>query len=229
MAQKIKLHPETPHQKRVFEIVDKLNSGSVMLFPTDSRYALGCEFSNKKGLDRIRAIRRVSKDHLFTLLCDSLSGLARFAQISDNNFKIIKRLIPGPFTFILPATKEVPKLMVNTSRKTVGFRVPDSPICLSILAELGSPILATTAKNRESGDNDVDVNNPDTEVSNPDDLFHIYDKLVDLVIDDEQPLNPESSTIIDMTGDMAIITRRGLGIDRVEEAFALQNLEFEYS
>ncbi|MFU8858822.1 MAG: L-threonylcarbamoyladenylate synthase [Cyclonatronaceae bacterium] len=222
MAQKIKLHPETPHQKRVFDIVDMLNSGSVMLFPTDSRYALGCELSNKKGLDRIRAIRRVSKDHLFTLLCDSLSGLARFAHISDNNFKIIKRLIPGPFTFILPATKEVPKLMVNASRKTVGFRVPDSPICQSILGELGSPILATTAKNLDPDGNDV-------EVYSPDDLFHIYDKLVDLVIDDEQPLNPESSTIIDMTGNMAVITRRGLGIERVEEAFALQNLEFEYS
>ncbi|TVQ14309.1 MAG: threonylcarbamoyl-AMP synthase [Balneolaceae bacterium] len=222
MAQKIKLHPETPHQKRVFDIVDMLNSGSVMLFPTDSKYALGCEFSNKKGLDRIRSIRRVDKDHLFTLLCDSLSGLARFAHISDNNFKIIKRLIPGPFTFILPATKEVPKLMVHPSRKTVGFRVPDSPICLSILTELGSPIMATTAKHQESGGNDVEVNNPD-------DLFHIYDKLVDLVIDDEQPLNPESSTVIDMTGDTAVIIRPGLGIGRVEEAFALQNLEFEYS
>jgi tRNA threonylcarbamoyl adenosine modification protein (Sua5/YciO/YrdC/YwlC family) len=222
MAKKIKLHPETPHQKRVFEIVDLLQSGSVMLFPTDSQYALGCEYSNKKGLDRIRYIRRVDKNHLFTLLCDSLSGLARFAQISDNNFKIIKRLIPGPFTFILPATKEVPKLMVHPSRKTVGFRVPDSQICLQILSELANPIMATSAKYRDHTDNEVTVDDPD-------DLFHIYDKLVDLVIDDEQPISTEESTVIDMTGEMAIIVRPGLGLEKVQEAFALQNLEFEFS
>jgi tRNA threonylcarbamoyl adenosine modification protein (Sua5/YciO/YrdC/YwlC family) len=222
MAQKIKLHPETPHQKRVFEIVDELNAGSVMLFPTDSKYALGCEFSNRKGLDRIRSIRRVGKNHLFTLLCDSLSGLARFAQISDDNFKIIKRLIPGPITFILPATKEVPKLMVHPSRKTVGFRVPDSPICQAILTELGKPLMATTARYQELDGNHVEVNNPD-------DLFHLYDRMVDLVIDDEQPLGAESSTIIDMTGPVAVVIREGLGIERVREAFALQNQEFEYS
>lgn len=222
MAQKVKLHPETPHQKRVFEIVDLLNSGSVMLFPTDSQYALGCEYTNKKGLDRIRSIRRVDRNHLFTLICDSLSGLARFAHISDNNFKIIKRLIPGPFTFILPATKEVPKLMVHPSRKTVGFRVPDSPICQQILSELGAPIMATSAKYYDYTENDMEVNSPD-------DLFHIYDKLVDLVIDDEQPIRTEVSTVIDMTGEMALIVRPGLGIDDVHEAFALQNLEYEYS
>ncbi|MFW6347815.1 MAG: Sua5/YciO/YrdC/YwlC family protein, partial [Cyclonatronaceae bacterium] len=95
MAEKITLHPVTPHIKRVFDIVDKLRSGAIMLFPSDTRFALGCDYINKKGVDRIRNIRHLDDDHLFTLICDSLNGISKFAKLSDDNFKIIKRLIPG--------------------------------------------------------------------------------------------------------------------------------------
>ncbi|MCH8557778.1 MAG: threonylcarbamoyl-AMP synthase [Balneolia bacterium] len=220
MAEKIKLHPETPHIKRVFDIVDRLRSGEIMLFPSDTRFALGCDYVNKKGIDKIRSIRKLDDDHLFTLICDSLTGISKFANLSDDNFKIIKRLIPGPYTFVLPATKEVPKLLLHPKRKTVGFRVPAHPICETIIAELGRPLLATSAKVPE----DL-YSGPDPEF--PDDLFQIFDRLVDIVVDDEQPLSTSESTIIDMTGDTPVILRRGEGFDKVEEVFRINNLATE--
>lgn len=218
MAEKIKLHPHTPHQKRVFEIADRLRNGDIMLFPTDTQYALGCAFDNKKGLDRIRQIRRLESDHLFTLLIDSLSGISKFAQLSDDNFKIIKRLIPAAITFILPATKEVPRLLLHPKRKTIGFRVPDYPIPNSIVEELGIPLLVTSAKlpeNTLAGE----------QAAYPDDLFHQFDNLVDLVIDHEQPLNPIESTILDMTGNTPVVIRQGLDYNKVEDIFLSQNIE----
>jgi tRNA threonylcarbamoyl adenosine modification protein (Sua5/YciO/YrdC/YwlC family) len=218
MADKIKLHPETPHIKRVFDIVDRLRTGEVMLFPSDTRYALGCDYSNKKGIDKIRSIRRLDDDHLFTLICDSLTGISRFANMSDENFKMVKRLIPGPYTFVLPATKEVPRLLLHPKRKTVGFRVPDHPICQSIIEELGHPLLATSAKIPEEIHSGA-------EPEYPDDLFKIFDSFVDIVVDDEQPLNDAESTIIDLTGNVPVILRKGEGFAKVEEVFALNNLE----
>lgn len=222
MAEKITLHPVTPHIKRVFDIVDKLRSGSIMLFPSDTRYALGCDYMNKKGVDRIRNVRRLDDDHLFTLICDSLNGISKFAKLSDDNFKIIKRLIPGPITFILPATKEVPKLLLHPKRKTVGFRVPDHPICQQIIGELGHPLLATSAKVPEDlapGDGS------EPEFTN--ELFQAFDKLVDIMIDDEQELHTVESTIIDMTGDAPVIVRQGEGFEKVQEVFESQNISTE--
>ena len=135
MAERIKLHPETPHAKRIFELADKVRDGAVVLLPTDSQYALACDYKNKKGIERIREIRKLDSDDHLSILCDSLSGIAKFAHISDSNFKLIKRLIPGPYTLILPATKEVPKLLVHPKKKTVGIRVPDYPICEELVAE----------------------------------------------------------------------------------------------
>ncbi|MEX0686633.1 MAG: L-threonylcarbamoyladenylate synthase [Balneolales bacterium] len=218
MAQKIKLHPQTPHRKKVFELADLLSTGSVALIPTDSQYALGCCYDNKKGVDRIRLIRHLPKDHLFTLICDSLSGISKFAQLSDDNFKIIKRLIPGPYTFVLPSTKEVPKLLLHPRRDTIGFRVPDSPICQEVISELGKPLIAATAKTPEMSENG-------TGMLSRQDLFQKLEKQVDVIVDDELPLQSDQSTIINMTGDVPVIIRRGLGIEALEEAFALENLE----
>lgn len=222
MAEKITLHPVTPHIKRVFDIVDKLRSGSIMLFPSDTRYALGCDYVNKKGVERIRSVRRLDDDHLFTLICDSLNGISKFAKLSDDNFKIIKRLIPGPITFILPATKEVPKLLLHPKRKTVGFRVPDHPICQQIIGELGHPLLATSAKVPEDlapGDG--------SEPEFTEELFKAFDKLVDIMIDDEQELRTVESTIIDMTGDTPVVMRQGEGFEKVQDVFDAQNISTE--
>lgn len=193
-----------------------------MLFPSDTRFALGCDYMNKKGVDRIRNVRRLDDDHLFTLICDSLNGISKFAKLSDDNFKIIKRLIPGPITFILPATKEVPKLLLHPKRKTVGFRVPDHPICQQIIGELGHPLLATSAKVPEDlapGDG--------SEPEFTDELFQAFDKLVDIMIDDEQELHTVESTIIDMTGDAPVIIRQGEGFEKVQEVFESQNISTE--
>jgi tRNA threonylcarbamoyl adenosine modification protein (Sua5/YciO/YrdC/YwlC family) len=214
MAEKIKIHPITPHQKRIFEVADALKSDKVVVFPTDTQYAIGCAYTNKKGIDRVREIRRLDDDHLLTLICDSLSGISKFAQLSDENFKLIKKLIPGPYTFVLPATKELPKLIVHPKRKTVGFRVPDHPICQKLIAELGEPIIATTAKH-------PDYNGKDKLYLDRQELIDVMAKFVDVVIDDEQDLSMQESTVLDLTGDEAIVIRKGLGFEKVEEVFAL--------
>lgn len=214
MADKVKIHPVTPHQKRIFEVADQLKSGSIVVFPTDTQYAIGCMYSNKKGIDRIREIRRLGDDHLLTLLCDSLSGISKFGQLSDTNFKIIKKLIPGPYTFILPATKELPKLVLHPKRKTVGFRVPDSAICQKLIAELGEPIIATTAKH-------PDWNGKEKLYLDREELLESMEKFVDVVIDDQQDLSTQESTVIDLSGDEAVIIRKGIGYEHAEEVFAL--------
>lgn len=215
MAERIKLHPENPHVKRLFEISDKVREGAVILFPTDSQYALGCDYRNKKGIERIREIRKLGKDDHLTLLCDSLSGIAKFAHISDHNFKLIKRLIPGPYTFILPATKEVPKLMIHPKKKTVGIRVPDYPIAEGLVRELGHPMLAITAKKP-----DLDSNALEEFDREP--FLREFEKLVDLTIDNQQNLPARETTIVDMTDDNTAILRRGLGVEELEEIFEMQ-------
>jgi len=220
MAERVKLHPVTPHMKRVFEIVDIIKRGGVILFPTDSQYALGCEYTNKKGIKRIRQIRNLDDDHHLTIICDSLSGTSKFAHISDANFKIMKRLIPGPYTFILPATKEVPKLLVHPKKKTVGIRVPDYSISQEIINELGNPMLAITAKRPE-------MDNGALEELGREEFLRKFDKLVDVIIDNQQELPSEETTIIDMTGEQAVILRRGLGIEEAEETFTINGLQLQ--
>lgn len=220
MAERIKLHPETPHVKRIFEIADKVKDGAVVLLPTDSQYALGCDYKNKKGIERIREIRQLGKDDHLTILCDSLSGIAKFAHISDYNFKLIKRLIPGPYTFILPATKEVPKLLVHPKKKTVGIRVPDYPICEGLVREVGNPMLAITAKKPEMNENAL-------EKFDREPFLRKFEKQVDVTIDNQQDLPSQETTILDMTDDNTKIVRRGLGIERVEEVFDRQREPLE--
>lgn len=220
MAKRVKLHPETPHVKRIFEIADDLRQEKIMLFPTDSQYALGCVYTNKKGIDRIRQIRQMDDDQHLTLICDSLSGIARFAHISDANFKIIKRLIPGPYTFILPATKEVPKLLVHPRKKTVGIRVPDYPITQKLVEELGNPLLAITAKKPEFKEGA-------REDMHREEFLRKFEKQVDLVIDNQQPLPTDETTIIDMTEDTAVILRRGLGAAAAEATFTKNGFALE--
>ena len=215
MAERIKLHPVTPHVKRIFEIADMITEGAVLLFPTDSQYALGCDYKNKKGIDRIRKIRNLGDDDHLSLLCDSLSGVAKFAHISDRNFKLIKRLIPGPYTFILPATKQVPKLLVHPKKKTVGIRVPDYPICEGLVRELGNPMLAITAKKPEMNGNAL-------EEFEREPFLREFEKLADIIIDNQQELPSQETTIIDMTDEEARVVRRGLGIEQVEEVFRMQ-------
>jgi len=218
MTERIKLHPITPHMKRIFEIADAIKQGSVILFPTDSQYALGCEFTNQKGIKRIRQIRHLEKKHHFTLILNSLSGISRFAYLNDENFKLIKRLIPGPFTFILPATKEVPKLLIHPSKKTIGIRVPDYEICQQLIKEVKKPLLAVTAKKPEMEEGAL-------KKLEREELLQKFDKQVDVTIDDQQELTANETTILDLTNDQPEIVREGLGMERLQEALNLEGMK----
>lgn len=220
MAEKYNLHSETPHVKRIYEIADKIKQGFVALFPTDSQYALGCDYNNKKGIERIRQIRQLGKNHHLTLMLDSLSHISKFAYLNDENFKIIKRLIPGPFTFILPATKEVPKLLVHPSKETIGIRVPDYPITETLIKEIGNPMLAITAKKKELSDDEIKNLDRDT-------LLRHFEKQVDLIIDDKREDNRFESTVIDMTNEQPVILRRGIRVEDAEEVFDLNGIAYE--
>jgi len=217
MSHRIKLHPDAPHKKKIFELTDVLLDGGVAVIPTDSQYALICDYQNKKGIERIRKIRQMDKKSHFTVMCQSLQHASTFATMTDDNFKLIKRLIPGPFTFILPATREVPRLLTHPKKRTVGIRVPDHPICLELIDELGRPVLAKTAKipgvdhaNPEDGDREL--------------FLSRFDNMVDVVVDDQEPLPSIETSIVDLTGDTPELLRRGLGLDKLDEALALEGM-----
>lgn len=220
MAKKINLHSQTPQLKKVFDIADALRSGSICLIPTESQYSIACLYSNKKGIERIRKIRNLQKDHTFTLLIDSMNGISGFAQVSDSNFKLIKRLLPGPFTFILPATKEVPKLLLHPRRKTIGFRISAYPICETIIRELGEPLLAVSA--RSSDEQELD-----TSFFGREELFDKFSRQVDMIIDNNESLVQHQTTVINLTEEPAIIHRQGLDFERVEEVFNILNYDLD--
>ncbi len=217
MAKRIFLHPVSPQPKKVFEAVDSLRADHILLLPTDTQYAIGCVYTNKRGLDRIRSIRRLDANHTFTLIIDSMTGLSTFAHISDAHYKLIKRLIPGPYTFILPATKAVPNLLVHPKRKTIGFRVPGTEICSQLLAELGAPILAVTAQEM-SGDGPL---------LNRELLIEKLNPVLDLIVDDEVEPSNLQTTVLNLTGSTPVVQRRGAGFDEVEAVFALLNLPLD--
>src|SRR6056297_61699 len=222
MSQRVKLHHDAPHKKKIFELTDELIDGSVMILPTDSQYALICDYKNKKGIERIRKIRQLDKNDHLTVMCNSLENVSIFAHLSDDNFKLIKRLIPGPYTFILPATREVPRLLTHPKKRTVGIRVPNYPICLETIQELGRPVMAITAKlpNVENGQPD----SGDREL-----YLSRFDKLVDLVVDHQQELSCSETTIVDLTGPSPEIIRQGQGMEALREGVALQGLSFKES
>ncbi len=216
MPARINLHPVSPQPRLVFQVVDALRDGAVVLLPTDTRYALACACTNHKGVERIRRMRRLPDDHTFTLLCDSMAGLATFARIGDAPFKLIRRLIPGPFTFVLPGTKSVPALLLSKKRKTTGFRVPDHPILQQLLAELGEPLLAVSAAHPD-GDQDF---------ADRIDLMEYWEKQVDLVVDPGTDTPADQTTVLDLTGPEPVIVRLGGGWDRARDAFALNGFPF---
>jgi len=218
MSERVKINPENPKRKQIFDIVDVLLDEGVIMIPTDSQYALACDYQNKSGMDRIRQIRQMGKKDHLSVMCHSLEHASTFANLSDDNFKLIKRLIPGPYTFILPATREVPRLLTHPKKRTVGIRVPNYPICLETIQELGRPVMAITAKlpNVENGQPD----SGDREL-----YLSRFDQLVDLVIDHQQVLSGQETTIVDLTGITPEILREGMGMELLREAVALQGLE----
>jgi tRNA threonylcarbamoyl adenosine modification protein (Sua5/YciO/YrdC/YwlC family) len=208
MAIIYKLHPETPQTYWVAKIQEALRDGAVILYPTDTVYAIGCDLNAKSAVERVRQIKQMSNDKPLTFLCSSLSNIAAYAHVSDAAYRLIKRLIPGPYTFLLPATKLVPRLVMSPKRKTTGIRVPDHTICQALLQSLGNPIISTSAP--------TVAQSTDERISAAE-LFDRLDKVVDVVIDDDSTVGYRVSTILDLTGDEAVVVRKGLGWEAVAD------------
>ncbi len=207
------LHPDNPQARTIEQIRDALRNGAVMLYPTDTVYAIGCDLYAKNAIQRVRQIKQMTNDKPLTFLCSSLSNIAQYAVVSDEAYRLMRRLVPGPYTFLLPATKLVPRLVMNPKRKTTGIRVPDHQICLSLLEALGNPIISTSAYMLENGESQgVNGRNPK---GSRFELFDCLDKLVDVIIDGGTDPGFQTSTILDMTDEEPIIVRKGLGWEEV--------------
>lgn len=217
MAKIYEIHPDTPQTRGIEQIKDALRSDAVMLYPTDTVYAIGCDLNSKSALERVRRIKQMSNDKPLTFLCSSLSNIAQYALVSDSAYRIMRRLIPGPYTFLLPATKLVPKLVREPKRKTTGIRVPNHPICLALVDALGNPIISTSAHLPHD-----DEEHPFVEAEkqrNPSrfDLFDRLDKLVDVIIDNDIDSGSYTSTILDLTENDPAVVRRGMGWDAISD------------
>ncbi|MGF1567643.1 MAG: L-threonylcarbamoyladenylate synthase [Nodosilinea sp.] len=206
MATVYRLHPDNPQPRKVQAIADALRQGAVALYPTDTVYAIGCDLNHRAAVQRVRQLKQLANDKPLTFLCASLSNIADYALVSDSAYRIIRRLIPGPFTFLLPATKLVPRLVMNPKRRTTGIRVPDTPICLALIDALGNPVISTSALTL------VPTGGAKShQVLQKMDLFDALEKQIDVIIDDDQPLTYEVSTILDISQGEPVVVRRGLG------------------
>lgn len=144
MAEYFEIHPRNPQRRLISQAVEIIRQGGVVAYPTDSSYALGCHLGDKSAMERIRRIRQADKNHDFTLVCRDLSEIATYARVDNANYRLLKALTPGPYTFILSATREVPRRLQNPKRKSIGIRVPEHPITQALLDELGEPIMSST-------------------------------------------------------------------------------------
>jgi tRNA threonylcarbamoyl adenosine modification protein (Sua5/YciO/YrdC/YwlC family) len=206
MAKLYEVHPENPQQRSLDEIVQKLRNGAVMLYPTDTAYAIGCDLESKSAIDRVRQIKKLANDKPLTFLCPSLSNIATYAIVHDNAYRLMKHWIPGPYTFILPATKLVPKLVRDPKRKTTGIRVPNHNVCQELLNRLGNPLISTSAHTAEDEESSEEFSSIDKAR-----LFDYFDNLVDVAIDDGSEATDQTSTILDMSGETPIAIRQGSG------------------
>ncbi len=216
MATYYSIHPENPQQRYIADISKALKKGAIMLYPTDTVYAIGCDLSVKPAVQRVRQLKQLSNDKPLTFLCSSLSNIAQYARVTDSAYRIMKRLIPGPYTFLLPATKLVPKLVMSPKRKTTGIRVPAPPICQALLKALGNPVISTSA---HLPDNKGEF--PTIGVQSAQ-LFDALEGLVDIIIDNGVELGWELSTILDFTSEEPMVARQGLGWDYVTQWLALE-------
>jgi tRNA threonylcarbamoyl adenosine modification protein (Sua5/YciO/YrdC/YwlC family) len=200
MARYFDVHPQNPQRRTIGQAVDLIKDGGLVAYPTDSCYALGCQLGNKDGLDRIRAIRDLDDKHHFTLVCRDFSQLGQFVQIDNNIFRKIKSATPGSYTFILPATREVPRRLLHPKKRTVGARIPDHPVVQALLAELGEPLVSSTLLLPGSEEPMTDGWQIKEELDNQ----------IDAVIDSGE-CGPEPTTVIDFRSSTPEVVRRGAG------------------
>lgn len=200
MSQFFQIHAENPQARLVKQAVEVIREGGVMVYPTDSSYALGCRMGDKAALERIRQLRRLDDKHNFTLVCRDLSQLGEYAKVDTSAFRVLKAHTPGPYTFILDATREVPRMLLHPKRRTIGLRVPGNPIAHALLAELGEPLMSVS----------LIMPGEEHPLSDPYEIRDRLDKLVDLIIDGGYG-SLEPSTVVSLLGGEPELIREGCG------------------
>ncbi|MCC6302727.1 MAG: threonylcarbamoyl-AMP synthase [Gammaproteobacteria bacterium] len=198
--QYLQVHPVNPQPRLIGQAVAVVRDGGVIVYPTDSCYALGCQIGNKAAMERIQRLRRLEPSHNFTLVCRDLSDLAAYARVGNPEFRLLKSLTPGPYTFILTASHEVPRRLQNPKRKTIGLRIPDQPIVHALLEALGEPLMSVTLILPDSS----------LPLSDPEEIRARLEKQVDAIIDGGGCGN-EPTSIVDLTGDVPRVVRQGKG------------------
>ncbi len=200
MAQFFQIHPDNPQPRLIRQAVEILRQGGVIVYPTDSGYALGCQVGHKSALDRIRRIRRLDEKHNFTLVCRNLAEVSQYTKIGNQQYRLIKSLTPGPYTFILKATKQVPRRLMNPRRKTIGIRIPDNRIALALAEELDEPILSST----------LILPGEEAPLADPWEIKEVLEHQVDLIIDGGY-CGYEPTTVVVMEDDDFRVVRKGKG------------------
>jgi len=203
VARYFDVHPENPQRRAIAGVVEVIRDGGGIAYPTDSCFALGCRLGNRDGMDRIRAIRQLDERHHFTMMCLDFAQLGQFAMVSNSIFRVLKASTPGPFTFILPATKEVPRRMLNPKKRTVGVRIPDHVVVRALLEELGEPLVSSTLLLPDSED-------PHEPLTQGWEIKERLDHVLDAVLDSAD-CGTEPTTVIDLSGDEPEIVRLGAG------------------
>lgn len=200
MGRVIAIHPQNPQLRLVRQVVECVRDGGVIVYPTDSAYALGCAVGNKAGMETIVRLRQVDSKHNFTLLCRDLSEIATYARVDNSSYRLLKAYTPAPYTFILKATSEVPRLLQHPKRKTIGIRVPDHPVVSALLGELDGPLVSSSLIMPGETEPLFDV----------DDIVERIGKQVDLVVDSGF-CGREATTVVDMEAGAPEVLRRGKG------------------
>ena len=200
MSQFFQIHPDNPQVRLIKQAVDIIRRGGVIAYPTDSAYALGCQLGDKAALERIRRIRKLDDNHNFTLVCRDLSELGTYARVDNAAFRLIRNCTPGPYTFILKATDEVPRRLLHPKRRTIGLRVPDNRIAQALLEALGEPLMSVT----------LILPGDELPLTEPFDIRERLEHEVDLVIDGGV-IGAEPTTVIDLADDIPVVVRQGRG------------------
>lgn len=200
MARIVDIHPVDPQPRTIAEVVASIRQGGLIAYPTDSSYALGCHIGDKRAMDRIRQIRRTDKNHNFTLVCSDLSEISNYARVDNWAYRLIKALTPGPYTFILTATREVPKRLQHPKRRTIGLRVPDHRVVRAMLTAHGEPIMSST----------LSLPGDSLPLTDVDEIERRIGHQIDIIVD-AGATGIEPTSVLDLTGDVPEVLRAGRG------------------
>ncbi len=200
MARTVEIHPTNPQPRRIAEVVAAIRAGGLIAYPTDSSYALGCHIGDKRAMDRIRRIRKTDKSHNFTLVCNDLSEISVYARVDNWAYRLLKAHTPGPYTFVLSATREVPKRLQNPKRQTIGLRVPDHPIVNAMLQSLGEPIMSST----------LSLPGDDMPLTDPAEIEERIGNQIEMIVDGGNA-GIEPTTVVDLSSGAVEVLRAGRG------------------